>query len=493
MTDPARELSAEEMRAALDRVSDGVLVLDRQWRVTFVNTGGAGMLARSADELRGHRIWDFFPEGEGGRHQDWFQRAMDTQEAVRFERLTPRLGRWFDIRAYPSPEGLTVVFRDITYWRRLREEREEALGARKQFEALVEASSDFIAVFDSATRTLRYLNPAGRMLLGIAPGVDVSGMSYLDLNDAAGTVFLDDVVLAAVGRNGRWSGYTTLRHQQTGALVPVQATHYAIADPETGAHLAYATVQRDVSERLAAEQRLLELAARRRELMARLVEAQEVERATIAAGVHDDSVQALAAVDIRLGLLQRKITAVAPELSEQVREAQRVVTAATSRLRHLLFDLEPPHPGETLVAGLERAAGYLLEDTAVEYRLVAGPGVDLPDPERVQAQRIAKEAIGNASRHAGATRVEIEVRQVDDGVEVAISDDGVGVGTTALTSPPGHRGLTTMRDRAEIAGGWCRLEQRAPQGTTVRFWLPREPIDDAGSAVVGEQLQPGRG
>ena len=57
-------------------------------------------------------------------------------------------------------------------------------------------------------------------------------------------------------------------------------------------------------------------------------------------------------------------------------------------------------------------------------------------------------------------------------MEITVSDDGAGMPAPAVASAPGHRGLATMRDRAELAGGWLRFEPGAGGGTTVRFWFP---------------------
>jgi signal transduction histidine kinase len=61
----------------------------------------------------------------------------------------------------------------------------------------------------------------------------------------------------------------------------------------------------------------------------------------------------------------------------------------------------------------------------------------------------------------------------DGGVAVEITDDGIGLPGTGASSPPGHRGLTSMRDHAAIAGGWLVVEPGGGGGTQVRFWLPR--------------------
>ena len=124
--------------------------------------------------------------------------------------------------------------------------------------------------------------------------------------------------------------------------MPVAIASFLMHDPDTGAPFGLATVQRDMTERVAAERSVRRLSEHRQALLERLVEAQETERAKIAGDVHDDPVQALAVVDLRLGLLRRRIAEQAPELLDAVGAVQETVVAATERLRALLFDLEAP-------------------------------------------------------------------------------------------------------------------------------------------------------
>ena len=236
-------------------------------------------------------------------------------------------------------------------------------------------------------------------------------------------------------------------------------------------------------DRFDAEEQLARVAAQRSNLLTRLVAAQEEERARIAADVHDDSVQALAAVDLRLGLLQRRVRDAAPELAAPVAELQDTVGSVAAGLRQLLFDLEPAAEGTTLVEELREAADHILEGRGVRctVRLEGGDigEASYDDPAwlaavvRAQAVRVAKEALINVRKHAQAATVEVLVRPGADGVEVEVRDDGIGVGHTDLRSARGHRGLATMRERAEIAGGWCRIEG-GPGGTALTFWMPRQ-------------------
>lgn len=241
---------------------------------------------------------------------------------------------------------------------------------------------------------------------------------------------------------------------------------------------ALGDVKRGIADRIAAEDELRLVGSQRHALLTRLVIGQEHERARIAADVHDDSVQALAAVDLRLGLLQRKLKGGPPEWGATIEQLQVSVSGAADRLRALLFDLEPPAADVSLNGNLLDIAAYIFEDGGTAWSLQGDPLAELPYSERVKAVRIAKEALMNVREHAHASAVVITVQSINGGVEIAVTDDGIGVDPTE-TSAHGHRGLTTMRDRAEIAGGWWRLERATGQGTTVRFWIPDVPTTDA--------------
>jgi len=101
---------------------------------------------------------------------------------------------------------------------------------------------------------------------------------------------------------------------------------------------------------------------------------------------------------------------------------------------------------------------------------------------RVLLFRIAQEALGNVHKHARAQRVEVHLSQDDGGFKVEIRDDGVGfTPPQRLSSAPGHLGLSSMRERAELAGGWCQVHSLPDCGATVQFWLPA-----TGPTTVGQ-------
>jgi signal transduction histidine kinase len=221
---------------------------------------------------------------------------------------------------------------------------------------------------------------------------------------------------------------------------------------------------------LAAADRMRELADHRRRLVHGVVSAEERERARIANDIHDESVPLLASLELRLGVLGGSEAAADPTVRATLDEMQATLTRAVTGLRDLLFELDDEGADDLLEAARE-AADQILVPFGVQWELTAEGQVRLPKIERLQALRILKEALVNVRKHARARSVRIEVRGGADGVEVAVTDDGIGIRETPVRRP-GHRGLASMRHRAEVSGGWLRLEPARPRGTTVRFAVP---------------------
>ncbi|MCW2867207.1 MAG: domain S-box protein [Marmoricola sp.] len=366
-----------------------------------------------------------------------------------------------------------------------RSEADRVIASRTEeamrFQALVEASKDFIALARLDGQVI-YVNPAGRDMVGLPQDVDVSSTSIVEFLTEEGIEASLVTEQPAVKAHGHWEGESTLRDRRGGPPIPVAIASFLVHDLETGEPFALATVQRDITEAHETEQALRELAEQRRDLLGRLVEAQEDERHRIAADVHDDSVQALAAVELRLGLLRRQLGEADPALQDAVAKAHRSVPEATSRLRHLLFDLESPALRADLATALAEAADFVLEDSGVRWSVLGDRSIDLPQASRVTAYRVVKEALTNVRKHADARLVEIVLARVAGGVEVVVADDGRGVSPDAVVDRPGHLGVSGMRDRASVAGGRVDVGPGPEGGTRVRLWLP-----DGSPASVGEQ------
>ncbi len=230
---------------------------------------------------------------------------------------------------------------------------------------------------------------------------------------------------------------------------------------------------------------------RERALSERLVEAQDDERARIAADVHDDSIQALAAVDLRLGALRNRLRARAPDEAPAVESAMDAVHGASVRLRNLLFELETPVLDAALSDGLREAAAHIFDDSDAEWTVEERGRAELPEQVRVSAYRIAREALVNARKHAEARHVTVTVDATARGVEVQVVDDGRGTARPpSARSTRRHSGVVAMRDRALASGGWWRSEPGPGDvGTAVSFFLPVAGAETRGSPPTDSALR----
>jgi len=82
------------------------------------------------------------------------------------------------------------------------------------------------------------------------------------------------------------------------------------------------------------------------------------------------------------------------------------------------------------------------------------------------------EALTNVEKHAHATAIRLSAQPVDAGIRVVLIDDGTGFVVAESTNVPGHLGLTTIRERALMAGGRCQIDSEPGAGTRVEFWVP---------------------
>jgi signal transduction histidine kinase len=212
---------------------------------------------------------------------------------------------------------------------------------------------------------------------------------------------------------------------------------------------------------------------KRRALITNLVSAEEEQRRRIAVDVHDDSIQAMAAIGLRLQVMRRH--APTPDLARRIEETEETVVSSISRLRQLLVQLDSPSVEE---GGLARALSHYMDElfadgmpkTSFRTTIVAEP----PVQTRTMLYRIAQEALNNVRKHARATKVSMALSPLDDGVLVTIHDDGIGFNADVVSkrSLPGHLGLRSMVERAAMAEGWLTVDSGRGAGTTLRLWLP---------------------
>ncbi len=111
-----------ELRILVEGMSDGVAIIDREWRLLYVNRKGAELVGKTPADIVGHRLTDLFPGSAAPDFRRAHRKAMLERIPVEVEGLYAPLDRTFVHRVYPTDEGIAVFFQDVTEWRG-REER----------------------------------------------------------------------------------------------------------------------------------------------------------------------------------------------------------------------------------------------------------------------------------------------------------------------------------------------------------------------------------
>ena len=198
------------------------------------------------------------------------------------------------------------------------------------------------------------------------------------------------------------------------------------------------------------------------------------ERNRLARELHDSVTQKLFGVTLTAESASTVIERNPAEARQQLQRLQQLTREAMEELRSLIFELRPPEvETEGLATALRKHVDVLqrVHGDAVELTLDgdAAPSAN----SDAEVLRIAQEALQNALRHAGATRVDVRLQAHNGRLRLAVSDDGVGFDPADPGLRSQHLGLTSMEERARALGGRLRIASRPGEGTTVTLEVPR--------------------
>ncbi|MCL6595319.1 MAG: GAF domain-containing protein [Firmicutes bacterium] len=206
--------------------------------------------------------------------------------------------------------------------------------------------------------------------------------------------------------------------------------------------------------------------------VARLSAVEERER--IGRELHDGTIQSLYGLSLHL---QAAMLGDGGEGGARaaIAEAQGRLHDIMAEIRHQVFGAESPGHGAPQDLG-EALRRLVAEHAGAQHPRVEGR-IRLRGDGGLEGEAVhnllmsVREAVANAIRHSGGTRVRVEAERRDGGVWVRVADDGAGIPGTAREGRPGH-GLDNMRRRMEASGGRMELETGEGTGTRVTFWLP---------------------
>ncbi len=446
-----------QLENVLASISDCYYTLNHDWLITRMNPQAADWFGVAAGAVVGGDARDTILYPETLRRQ--IDQAMRSGHAVRGEHSAAyHPGRTIDATVYPSHDGVSVFFRDVTEEHRARSEVERAHGL---LQATVDALSGQIAILNE-TGTVTAVNAAWRRFMAERePDLADHGVG-MKFQDHSGAARGREGGRIAAGIRSVLSGraesfrYSYAFENGTARCFQVLLRRFEHAG---GPHIVVA--QEDITEATMAQRSL-------REAAERLLDLQEEERRRIAVELHDSTGQHLVALSLALARLQR----LAPETEESAPVFGDIRTSleeAQRELRVFSYLLHPPYlEQDGLAASLRRfLRGFALRSGLNVVQRISDRADAADMGVRRAAFRIIQEAISNVHRHAHAHGVVVEVR-VDKRLRLKVSDDGRGFPGGEL---PAGVGVTGMRARVTQLGGDFSIASN-PEGVTVRASLP---------------------
>ncbi|TBR61138.1 histidine kinase [Westiellopsis prolifica IICB1] len=164
------EAARNQTSNILESITDAFVAFDDQWRYTYVNEQATRLLHKTREELLGKQVWEeVFPGEVGNLAYHELHRAVREQVSVVFEEFGQSIGKWLEIHAYPSPDGIAVYFRDITDRKRAEAERARLLEREQQqtrrLQKLAEASVTINSTLSLSER-LQLITDQARNIIG---------------------------------------------------------------------------------------------------------------------------------------------------------------------------------------------------------------------------------------------------------------------------------------------------------------------------------------
>jgi signal transduction histidine kinase len=222
-----------------------------------------------------------------------------------------------------------------------------------------------------------------------------------------------------------------------------------------------------------------------RDYIGAITHGQEDERQRLARELHDDTLQALIALNQRIQLAQLSLDS-NPKSSELV-DIQELTEQTIQNLRRITRALRPIYLEDLgLVAALEMLARETQAANNIDVDFHQGGREVRLDPNvELALYRIAQEALSNVIRHARATRVAIRLNFSPQKLTLQINDNGIGFDvpeSPAEFVPSGHYGLLDLFERAEMISAKLEIDSMPGQGTQLTVSLPNSRIEPIGTS-----------
>ncbi len=484
-------------RELLEFAPDAVVGVNEDGQIVLVNSRTQAVFGYSREELIGQSIEMLVPEASRSAHVGHRDRYFESPR-------TRPMGAGLDLHArrkdgseFPCEISLSTVatengmmalaaIRDITEQRRARDELRRAvrrLQAATDVALAVGGETDLDPVLEAIVERGRALVEARALIIMLREGEDLVAAATaavpggldpavselrIPAQEASEQVLLGRFTGADLG--GRESGRALVapllfRSDPLGVVVALDRIgdpgRFDDEDQRRLEAFAASAATGVATARSMAEERLQNT-----------IDAAEQERSRWARELHDETLQALAVLRMRISAALREESA--EVLEETSNAAVSQIDEEIVKLRRLISELRPASLDPI---GLEAALQALAEQHGQVAELKVACDLDLPKEQKERptplletaVYRLVQEALNNVSKHSMARHADLSVRASRGSIEIEVRDDGVGFEPNLVQE---GFGLVGMRERASLLGGTLEIESNRGTGTVLRAEIP---------------------
>lgn len=488
----ALEKAYREKNSILESIGDAFFAVDNDWTVTYWNKEAEALIGRKRERTLGLNLWEVFPDAAKLEFYRQYRKAMDTGETVSFEEYYPGVKKWFEVSAYPSQQGLSIYFKDVT----LRKEADIRLQeANERFEKVTQATNDAIWDWDMETGTF-FRSDAIDKFFGKGTVKKLSEKEFW--HDKFHPEDLDKIkesISVALGDQlcNRWEQEYRIFNRR-GKTVYVIDRGIIMRD-ESGKPVRMLGAMTDITERKNFEEQLLELneslKQHTREL--ELTNEQLEQFAFIAS---HDLQEPLRMISGFMDQLKRKY---GEHLDERGHQYIHYATDGAKRMKQIILDLldysragrmtEPEEAVDMneILADYRHLRRKVIDEKSVEITAGELPVVQSYKAPLVQALHCLLDNAVKYSEEGRSPRIDVSARESDDSWVISVEDNGIGIESQffdkifvifqRLHNRDEYEGtgigLSVVKKHVESWRGEIWLESQPGKGSIFYFTIPK--------------------
>jgi PAS domain S-box-containing protein len=491
-------------RELLEFAPDAVVGVDEQGEIKLANSRTEAVFGYSRDELIGHPIEMLVPGAAQSDHILHRDRYLESPRARSMGAALDLYARRKDGTDFPCEISLSAVatdggmmalaaIRDITGQRRDRDDLRRAVrrlqaatdvaiavGGETELERVLEAIVERGRALVEARALIILLREGDELVVAataaVAGGLDPEvGTLRFKTDEASEELLLGRFTGVNLGANETGRALIApllFRGQSLGVVVALDRVgdpgHFDDEHQRTLEAFAASAATGVATARSMAEERLQNT-----------IDAAEQERGRWARELHDETLQSLAVLRMRLASALREESP--DDLHETGQEAVEQIDDEIVKLRRLITELRP---ASLDTIGLEAALYALAQQHQQVGDIRIDCEFDLPRAAQERpaplletaVYRLVQEALNNVSKHSHARHAQLNVRELSSQIEIKVSDDGLGFEPNLVRE---GFGLVGMRERATLLGGTLRVQSAPGAGTTISAEIPLgSPTED---------------